>query len=640
MLKQNVNQLIDTNIAPASNPPTAGTGGIPSAAPTGGLKPITRRKTDRNMTDSRLLANRKCIYERRLPGGAYITAHLERLQHGYFGSENTSDHEVSHVDFLGVNFVFHPSDCDNHRFKAATIRATIQNATVGEDRYPYPQENPKFLMHAPHLIYGAVSPETLQWTFSLAGSLGISDAPVAASLSPTGSRAGSYKVYEMMKIQGSSRTFKSPDGPEFDVEDGEILWSLSENALQRSGLPREFTFVMLVEKPRADSQISFKLEIDPLIDAWYGSYPSWWINKSAYQPLRKRAVNFHGQVGQRFTPVDAQKGFNFAKLASNLDDYVNMPGSTYSSNVSPDGVYNDPTGTQPARPNQPTGSGNGYGYGSGGNMNDQPIRIPEYYGYPETGQPYGPLIRPPQDVWGMSSPFQRGWPRQDTYYGGPSGYNGRVGTSTESTINVKVMLENGFTSQLAAAALGNQGMRASPRLRDSPTLGISAASEGSPMGRTRSLRRSRSREDLNKTASTNRRMTVATDASIDPEYHSTEPISNGTGGVRKTSEAMTISDINVTPPPDGIRDPLAIKKTTNGSSRRTTTVSGSFDDTYIPNGNLANGIHTPSPASNGTLRPRQASSGQMPRRSASQKTNGYRNRYSYPSALQNDLGNS
>lgn len=320
-----------------SKSPTQGKGEKSSvpAAPVGANRP-TKKTTDPNMTDGRLLVNRRCIYERQLPGNAYITAHAERLQHGYFNSKNTSDPEIPHVDFLGVNFVMHPGDCNKHRFKAATIKASVQNFPMGpsnENPYPYPQENPKFLMHAPHLIYGAVSPETLQWTFSLAGSLGISESPVSASVTPSGSRSTSYKIYEMMKIQGSCRTLRSPDGPEFDVEDGEVVWSLSENSLQRSGLPREFTFVMLVQKPSADSRVHFKLEIEPMVDAWYGSYPTWWINRPAYQPLPKRAVNFRNEFGQHFGPADSDKGFNFATLANSLDDYVNMPGSTYSSNV-------------------------------------------------------------------------------------------------------------------------------------------------------------------------------------------------------------------------------------------------------------------------------------------------------------------
>lgn len=307
------------------------------AASTGASRPAVRKITDPNMSDGRLLINRRCIYERKLPGDAYVTAHAERLQHGYFSSKNTSDPEIAHVDFLAVNIVLHPGDSGKHRFKSATIKATIQNSPLGpstENPYPYPQENPKFLMHAPHLIYGAVSPETLQWTFSLAGSLGISESPVSASVTPSGTRSALYKVYEMMKIQGSCRTLRSRDGPEFDVEDGEVVWSLSENGLQRSGLPREFTFVMLIQKPSADSKITFKLDIDPVIDAWYGRYPGWWINRPSYQPLHKRGINFRTEFGQRFAPIDdLEKRFNFATLAQSLDDYVNMPGSTYSSNV-------------------------------------------------------------------------------------------------------------------------------------------------------------------------------------------------------------------------------------------------------------------------------------------------------------------
>jgi hypothetical protein len=322
------------NFSSRAHSPAEGQGNKSTAAPA----PVKRKSTDPNMTDGRLLVNRRCIYERQLPGDAYVTAHAERLQHGFFNSKNTSDPEIPYVDFLGVNFVMHPGDSEKHRFKAATIKATIQNVPMGdstENPYPYPQANPRFLMHAPHLIYGAVSPETLQWTFSLAGSLGISDSPVSASLSPSGSRSTSYKLYEMMKIQGSCRTLRSPDGPEFDVEDGEIVWSLSENGLQRSGLPREFTFVILIQKPSADSRILFKLDIDPVIDAWYGNYPNWWLNRPNYQPLPKRSVNFRTEFGQCFKPVDPEKGFNFASLENSLDDYVNMPGSTSSSNVGP-----------------------------------------------------------------------------------------------------------------------------------------------------------------------------------------------------------------------------------------------------------------------------------------------------------------
>lgn len=299
------------------------------------LHPIASQDGDPNLTDSRLLVNRRRIYERRLPGDAYISAHVERLQHGYFSSSVISEADIDYVDFLAVNFVFHPPDCKSHRFKAATIKASIEHHPgdlLSKDGYPpCLRENPRFLMYAPHLIYGAVSPETFQWNLSLSSSLGVSNSPATALLSPSGGLKGQYKLYEMMKIQGSLRTLDNPQDPDYHVSDGQIVWSLTENSLQQSGLPREFTFVMLIQKPHFSSRLKFSLEIEPVINAWFGNYPSWWLALRQYQPLIKRSINFRHDIGQKFEPIQSSRGFNFATLASSLDDYVIMPGSTYSS---------------------------------------------------------------------------------------------------------------------------------------------------------------------------------------------------------------------------------------------------------------------------------------------------------------------
>lgn len=292
---------------------------------------------DPNMSNPRLLVNRACIYERRLPGDAYITAHVARLQHGFYASEAVSDKDADHVDFLAISFVFHTPHTLEHRFKSATIKATIRGSheISTSPKYPhgFPPGNPRFLMHAPHLIYGHVSPETMEWTFSLAGSLGVSEAPVSASIIPSGSTSARYRRYEMMRIQGSARTLKSPRGPQYDVEAGEVVWSLEENNLQRSGLPREFTFVMLVQKPTADSHLMLTLEVEPVIQALVGSYPSWLLSFGQYQPLPRRGVNFNSEVGQRFEPTDEARGFNFAALESSLDEYIVMPGRKFTRQV-------------------------------------------------------------------------------------------------------------------------------------------------------------------------------------------------------------------------------------------------------------------------------------------------------------------
>lgn len=289
------------------------------------------------MSNPRLLVNRPSIYERQLPGDAYITAHVQRLQHGYYSSPAVSDVDAEHVDFLAVSFVFHSPHTLAHRFKSATIRAGIHLSPEQVIISPYSKRptvnKPRFLMHAPHLIYGAVSPETMEWTFGLAGSLGISETPVNASLFPSGSLNGRYQRYEMMRIQGSVRTLKSSHGPRFNVEAGEIVWSLEENYLQRSGLPREFTFVMLIQKPTAHSRINLSLNIEPVIDAWWGSYPNWMLGLPAYRPAPRCKVDFSCEIGQKFQPVDGRLGFNFAALVSSFDDYIAMPGRKFTRSV-------------------------------------------------------------------------------------------------------------------------------------------------------------------------------------------------------------------------------------------------------------------------------------------------------------------
>lgn len=309
-----------------------------SLTPICSVPPVKEKEPpDPNKADPRLTLNRALIYERRLPGDAYITGHVQRLQHGYYSNDAVSDEDVKHVDFLAIAFTFHSPHTTTHRIKSATISVSVHgNRDLSSSKlYPhgYPPGNPRFLMHAPHLIYGSVSPETMEWTFSLAGSLGISEMPVSASVIPSGSLNGRYKRYEMMRIQGSARTLKHPAGREFDVQAGKIVWSMEENNVQRSGLPREFTFVMLVQKPSTNSKISLSIDVDPVIDAMIGSYPSLLLKLPEYQPLPRRGVNFQQEVGQRFEPVDPVRGFNFAELGSMFDEYIAMPGRKFSRQV-------------------------------------------------------------------------------------------------------------------------------------------------------------------------------------------------------------------------------------------------------------------------------------------------------------------
>ncbi|KAL2871318.1 uncharacterized protein BJX67DRAFT_341973 [Aspergillus lucknowensis] len=321
---------------------------------------------DPNVPDPRLNINRPCIYERRLPGNAFITAHVQRLQHGYYSTPAVSDTDFEHVDFLAVSCVFHSPDTMKHRFKAATIRASVytphQTSSSRErsSRTSRPRSRngvptrPHFLMHAPHLLYGSLSPETLQWNYSLSGSLGIAQLPLIASLNPAAGLNGRYRRYEMMRIQGSVRT-------RGNVPASQIVWTLEENTLQRSGLPREFTFAVLIAQPGPDRgprtrtrRVVFDLEIEPVLQSWFGAYPQWWLELwKRYRAVKKRrrGVDFRTSVGQRFGPVaSSRRGFNFAALGGEFESFVALSGRRATSNTVPAGDPQDGMDTMPFPP--------------------------------------------------------------------------------------------------------------------------------------------------------------------------------------------------------------------------------------------------------------------------------------------------
>ncbi len=209
------------------------------------------RPKDPNIPQRRLLFNQKCLYERTLPGNTYIAAHVTRLQHGYYENHSLHEPAMDNIYFVSVHFVFHPSDPQSHRFKSAEIKVSVHGDdffpdSVDDLRYQRITSHPRILKHAPELMFGSVSPEDLQWNFSLSSSLGVSQTPLAASLNPSGGVNGSYKVFHMMSIQGSIRSMKSPFGARYNAEDAMAVWTLEENILQRSGLPREFDFVSIL----------------------------------------------------------------------------------------------------------------------------------------------------------------------------------------------------------------------------------------------------------------------------------------------------------------------------------------------------------------------------------------------------------
>ncbi|ORY15739.1 hypothetical protein BCR34DRAFT_163546 [Clohesyomyces aquaticus] len=398
-------------------------------------------KTDPNAPKRRLQLHQKCLYERLLPGNAFVSAHVNRLQYGYYESRAIHEPTLENIYFVSVHFVFHPYDSRSHRFKSAVIRVAVHGDSESLETSWYNKlpSNPRILKHAPELMYGAVSPENLQWNFSLSSSLGVSQAPLSASVNPSGGVKSSYKVYDMMSIQGSLRTLQSPLGPEYDVEDGMAVWTLQENLLQRSGLPREFDFVMLVHKPEDVEDVYMSVDVDATVEGWFGNYPQWYNNLSRHQPSQDYVLDVDKtDIGQKFLPSHPGRGFNFADLPHPLDDYVAMPGTTYPTNDNPP-------------------------------SNGSTVRRPKTFHQDPEDRKSVPLIQRLPQQPSIPPPQQRGSERSSTTY--------RHSWAPE-TLNVRVVLE--------------------PSVSQSPS---SRRYSGSPINsqeqvRHRSIRRTRSRSGL------------------------------------------------------------------------------------------------------------------------------------------------
>lgn len=71
--------------------------------------------------------NEQLLFEHEFHGSCYVSAHLQRLQHGIFGDSNIHGAGVIHVIFIAVTFVFHPSISLSHRFQSAIIEVTARS---------------------------------------------------------------------------------------------------------------------------------------------------------------------------------------------------------------------------------------------------------------------------------------------------------------------------------------------------------------------------------------------------------------------------------------------------------------------------------------------------------------------------------
>ena len=270
--------------------------------------------------------NTRRIYEQEFNGGAYVSAHLERFQRGLYKVPNQvgidkQDPLSLEVALVAVRFVFHACYSAKHRITSAVISINLSA--------PGPGPQPKILKYAPHLAFGRISSSDLKWQFQLGLSVGAAQ-PAQASVNSQGSYEKDVVRQSMMTIQGSSQTAAKKDTPAgVDIVDGKMIWSLEENRDQKSGIPRECTFVFLLHQPKAnDQRIHMSLNIRPSV--------SWSLN---WRRASQRCV-LDREIGQSFIaclprtsagkPAIAPKDFDFACM-DDLEDLIELPGTIRKS---------------------------------------------------------------------------------------------------------------------------------------------------------------------------------------------------------------------------------------------------------------------------------------------------------------------
>jgi hypothetical protein len=184
--------------------------------------------------------SQQLLYEHEFHGKCYVSAHLQRLQHGVFGDSSIHGKATMHVTFIAIIFVFHPSISLSHRFKSAIIEITAREAD---------KKSLRFVKFAPYLAFSRISTETLKWIFQLIATLGVTKGSVSLSVNPSVGRQTENVQGTMIKMQGSTRSlYVSEHLKQRRVLDAKLVWPLEENEQQETGLSREFTFVFLVER--------------------------------------------------------------------------------------------------------------------------------------------------------------------------------------------------------------------------------------------------------------------------------------------------------------------------------------------------------------------------------------------------------
>jgi hypothetical protein len=233
----------------------------------------------------------------------------------------------------------------------------------------------RFLRFAPHAAFGRISAATLKWNFQLGATIGVTKGPAEVSVNPSMSYEKDVVIGTMLKIQGSTRSTSLPtphhligaSSTASKLPDTKLFWTLEENNEQQTGLPREFTFVFLMERSHPNPEVAnqFNPPDSLLGQARHGSTSSA-IDPDYHEvftPLtfsitvqpeitgkkiedlvhgKEECISIVGeQAGQKFPTGGCKDGeglvnglYKFAKMPGDFEDLVELPGDAITSLVS------------------------------------------------------------------------------------------------------------------------------------------------------------------------------------------------------------------------------------------------------------------------------------------------------------------
>ncbi|KAF7941227.1 hypothetical protein EAE99_000864 [Botrytis elliptica] len=272
-----------------------------------------QQEANPNLPDHRYQVFQKSLLEHEYHHEeAFVSASLTRLHHGVYDAEKRLSlygPPPHNVTFVAITFVFHPMHSVEYRFKRAQISIqAFKNIAEKTTNQPL-----RIIKYAPHIAFDRYSTENLHWTFSLGATLGVST-PATATVTPSTEYDRSKVIGNMLKIQGSTRSVEG-------MQSSKLLWSLEENEQQCTGLPREFTFVFLVEQPVAKAPFSLQIGIKPVFSNSLKA-------TSFGTEITKKSDILSDEVGQMFS--SSPYAFNFATMLGQFEDLVELPGNASS----------------------------------------------------------------------------------------------------------------------------------------------------------------------------------------------------------------------------------------------------------------------------------------------------------------------